>query len=278
MLHGSSSPPAPKDKVKDLQAFQIQVVCVCVCVCVKSASEIHAAVISQGVCSPHLGLTTRGSSTAHQLVTRCPGMSGEGGGHQQTARHLTPQLQEWGGEAAPLSCRRKTSRQRTLTQPTLSRDPAWVGARLAGFRPPSAPTCPLSAPRLQGQRQRLCLSTCTRCPRAPRDVPPVRGLAFSSEAGPIYDRTSGASLRVQLRASGHSRSVRPPVLPTPAFPHLLPVHISNWGPSLLLPPRPPNSPLPACPHRWTPWRALSRSPASQSGFCLHHSTKGGVKG
>lgn len=86
-------------------------------VCVKSASEIHAAVISQGVCSPHLGLTTRGSGTAHQLVTRCPGMSGEGGGHQQTARHLTPQLQEWGGEAAPLSCRRKTSRQRTLTRP-----------------------------------------------------------------------------------------------------------------------------------------------------------------
>ena len=26
--------PAPKDKVKDLQAFQIQVVCVCVCMCV----------------------------------------------------------------------------------------------------------------------------------------------------------------------------------------------------------------------------------------------------
>ena len=64
-----------------------------------------------------------------------------------------------------------------------------MGAAPAGFRPPSALTCPLLAPRLQAQRQRLCLSACTHCPRTPRDVPPVRGFAFSSEAGPIYDRT-----------------------------------------------------------------------------------------
>ena len=50
-------------------------VCVCVCVCVKSVSEIHAAVISQGVCKgsvSSLRAEDKGSRAAQQLLTRLP--------------------------------------------------------------------------------------------------------------------------------------------------------------------------------------------------------------
>ena len=186
----------------------------------------------------------------------------------------------WGGGSSELQEEDKPTAHTDAA--TLSRDlqPGWGQRRLdSGPHPRSPAHSWHPACRRRG--------SAFACPPALIVLAP---LGMSRQSGALHSLLklapstiervplSGASLHVQLRVSGHSCPVRPPVFPTPAFPHLHPVHISSCSPSLLLPPRPPNSPLPACPHRWTPWRALSPSPASQSGFCLHHSTKGGVKG
>lgn len=84
---------------------------------------------------------------------------------------------------------------------------------------------------------------------------------------------SGPSLSVQLRASSHSHPpAHPPHSHLPAPPPCAHLQLRPLPSAVLLTPL-----YPPVPTAGPPGEALSPFPASQSGFCLHHSTKGGVK-
>lgn len=190
----------------------------------------------------------------------------------------------WGGDSSELQQENKLAAHTdTATEPGPA---AWVGAALTQIQAPSTPTCPFSAPppagaeaapsplRLQSLLTPLGMSLQSGVLSSPLNLalPMIERVPLS---GHPYMCSSGHQVIHVLCARPSSprpssplppsRTPAPCTSPAAAPPFCcLPVFLTP-----LYPPVPTTGPLD---------EALSPSPASQSGFCLHHSTKGSVKG